>query len=290
MKNNIWSTTEQSSELLYYTRAERFNDENKNVWFKLLNIKNGMRVLEVGCAGGLFTNMIKKHFPNCEVCGIDLDQGHIKFAKQEAKKQNLDVKYLVADVGKLPFKNDYFDLVYSHTVVEHVPFDRFVGEQKRVLKRGGKLIIMKVDTTNTDNKPFLYLNNEINAAYKKLIIEKTDDHSGKEFLGTDVTMQKLCDYGFNNINYINERIYYYMPDVCSKKSVAIKQIERNYKSKLFNALFNLKLAKNGKEVEQELIELLKNQYEKRLEEYNQNKKLFDYQSTSVITISATKQN
>ena len=83
--SDFWSKQIQSTELLYFSRAEKFNDENKSLWFKLLKVKDGMKVLEVGCGGGLFTNMIKKYFPNCQVYGIDIDENHIEFAKRKAK-------------------------------------------------------------------------------------------------------------------------------------------------------------------------------------------------------------
>ena len=82
--NNLWSTKVQSTELLYYSRLERFNDKNCARWFDLLKVKDGMKVLEVGCGGGHFTNMVKEYFPNCEVWGIDLD------AKQDRKSTRLN--------------------------------------------------------------------------------------------------------------------------------------------------------------------------------------------------------
>ena len=44
--NNLWSTKVQSTEILYYSRLERFNDKNCARWFDLLKVKDGMEVLE----------------------------------------------------------------------------------------------------------------------------------------------------------------------------------------------------------------------------------------------------
>ena len=160
--SNFWSKTVQSTELLDTSRKEKFNENNRKLWFNLLQIRNDLKVLEVGCGSGHFTNMIKTYYPTCEVYGIDLDDNNIKFAKNESKKLNIDVHYQVADVKHLPFEDNSFDIVFSHTLIEHLPFDDFIKEQKRVLKKGGKLIIMRVDMVKKNDKPFMYLEDEIN--------------------------------------------------------------------------------------------------------------------------------
>lgn len=285
--SDFWSKQVQSSEMLYYSRAEKFNDENRNFWFKRLKIKDGMKVLEVGCGGGLYTNMIKKYYPNCEVYGIDIDENHIKFAKSKSKELKLNVKYSVADIKSLPFKDEYFDLVFSHTVVEHVEFNDFINEQKRVLKKNRNLVIMRVDMVKKNDKPFMYLEDEINELYGKM--KFTSSPSVAKFLvDPNVTMQQLSAYNFKNIDFKYDRVIYYMPDIAKSKKIALKQIERNYFTKLTFALFSLNRAKNGNELKDELLSLLERQYKKRVEILNSNEKLYDFQSSLMITISAKK--
>ena len=284
--NNFWSKKVQSTELLYYSRAERFNAENSGAWFSLLKVKNGMKVLEVGCGGGLFTNMIKKYYPDCEVYGIDLDENHIKFAKNRCRELNLAVNYAVADIKALPFPDNYFDLVFSHTVVEHLPFADFILEQKRVLKTSGDLIIMRVDMKKGNDRPFTFLENEIREVYNSLEIEKQSP--AKYLEEPDATMQHMLEFGFKDIDLDFSRIIYYMPDVQPNRETALGQIERNYKSKLHDALFNLGRAENQEKYKNKLLKLIKNQYEKRKEIYLSNQKIFDFESTSLITITAHK--
>lgn len=285
--SKFWSQKIQSTELLYYSRQEKFNDENKDLWFKLLKVKDGMKILEVGCGGGHFTNMIKKYYPSCEVYGIDLDNNHIKFAKKESKKQNIEVNYQVADIKELPFNDNSFDLVFSHTVVEHLPFDDFIKEQKRVLKTGGKLVIMRVDMHIHNDRPFLMFENEINDVYNKMIF-KDSQKVGKFLEEPDITMQRLYNYGFKNIGFDYNRILYYLPDLAPNKMTAIAQIERGYLSRIYNALFATQRAVNGNDLKKQLLDLLQKQYEKRIEIYNSGEKLFDFQSSYLITLSAEK--
>lgn len=288
MKNTIWSSKVQSTELLYYSRVEKFNDENKQLWFDLLKIKENIKILEVGCGGGLFTNMIKKYYPSCTVVGIDLDENHIEFAKQKAKELNLDIEYLVADVSDLPFEDDYFDVVFSHTVVEHVQFDKFIQDQKRVLKPNGDVVIMRVDMHKKVDRPFMYLEKEIGELFNKMEFEPSSPRVAEYLEEPDLTMQHLNEYGFTNIDFNYNRVIYYMPDIAPNKDISLKQIERNYECKLYNALFCLGNALNGENLKQELLDLLEKQHKKRKEMYNNGEKIFDFQSSNVITISAKK--
>ena len=57
--NNVWSQYVQTSDELYRSRELRFNDSNKDLWLKALQVENGQTVLEVGCAGGIFCHRIK---------------------------------------------------------------------------------------------------------------------------------------------------------------------------------------------------------------------------------------
>ena len=285
-ENKLWSTKVQSTELLYYSRVERFNEDNKDFWFQALKVKNGMKVLEVGCGGGHFTNMIKKFYPDCQVYGIDLDANHINFAKQKANELGIDVEYKVEDISNLPFKDEEFDIVFSHTVVEHLPFDYFIKEQKRVLKKDGWVIVTRSDMHKKVDCHFTYLEDEIGKTFEKLKIERGVSVA-KYLEEPDKTMQHLNEYGFKDIDFLFQRVIYYLPDTQTPE-VALRQIRRNYECKLYNALFLLGLAENGEEFREELLTMLEKQYEKRKEMFKNNQKIYDFQSSNAIIISARK--
>ena len=157
--NTIWSNKIQSSEILYYSRFSRFNEYNKQEWFDLLEIKDNLKVLEVGCGPGHFAHMIKNNFPTCNIFAVDLDENHINFAQKTAKNLNLDINFCTADVLELPFEDEEFDLIYSHTLVEHLPFDRLICELKRVLKPGGKIVSIHVNQKQNHINSFKYFSN-----------------------------------------------------------------------------------------------------------------------------------
>lgn len=79
-----------------------------------------------------------------------------------------------------------------------------------------------------------------------------------------------------------------MPDVESKKQIAISQIERNYQTKLSYANFVINRSKVDSNTKNKLLSLLKSQYEERLRLLFANQKIFDFQSSLLITISAKK--
>ncbi|HLC58412.1 MAG TPA: class I SAM-dependent methyltransferase [Candidatus Nanoarchaeia archaeon] len=64
-----------------------------------------------------------------------------------------DVVKCNVDEEKLPFKNNFFDIVYSKNLFEHLRNPGFVlGEMVRVLKKGGELILV------TDNSSYYLFN------------------------------------------------------------------------------------------------------------------------------------
>lgn len=284
--NNLWSTKIQSTELLYYSRLERFNDENCSRWFNLLKVKDGMKVLEVGCGGGHFTNMVKKYFPNCEVWGIDLDTNHINFAKNKCKELGLDVKYLEADINNLPFEDETFDLIFSHTVVEHLPFENFITEQYRTLKKGGHLVIMRVAGGKRDN-PYMYLEDEIGKVFDNLEYDEMPE-VGKFSEEPEQRLMRLYNYGFKNLGFSYDRFVYYCPDIEEDKQKALKQIDLHFDMIKYNAIFNIQSAKNGEKHSQELLDLLDRQHKTRRQLYLSGEKIYDYVSSNILTIWADK--
>ena len=73
--------------------------------------------------------------------GIDITPAMIKRAKNLS--HDIDIRFQVGDVMKLPFKDNCFDVVVMHLIVAVVPDPtRALCEAQRVLKDNGHLIIL----------------------------------------------------------------------------------------------------------------------------------------------------
>jgi SAM-dependent methyltransferase len=73
-----------------------------------------------------------------EVCGIDVEPEYLQRAVESVPDAHL--KLSVCE--KLPYADNYFDLILNHEVIEHVQDDRATAaEMVRVLKPGGRAVI-----------------------------------------------------------------------------------------------------------------------------------------------------
>ncbi len=101
----------------------------------------GLRVLEIGC--GLGTDGAQFAKAGADYTGVDLTEAAIELARTRFEVSGLPGEFRVADAERLDFADDSFDLVYSHGVLHHTPDTaRAVGEVRRVLKPGGRAIVM----------------------------------------------------------------------------------------------------------------------------------------------------
>ncbi|HYP52436.1 MAG TPA: class I SAM-dependent methyltransferase, partial [Pyrinomonadaceae bacterium] len=101
----------------------------------------GLRVLEVGC--GLGTDGARFARAGAVYTGVDLTEAAVGLARRRFELDGLAGEFRVADAEGLPFADETFDLVYSHGVLHHTPDTaRAVAEVRRVLKRGGRAVVM----------------------------------------------------------------------------------------------------------------------------------------------------
>ena len=101
--------------------AARARARRHAAFFGLTGLQPGMRVLDVGCG----TLGLRALEPGLEITGVDL-----------SPRPGYPGPFLQADVTEgLPYADGEFDLVYSSSVIEHVPPERraaFAAEVDRV--------------------------------------------------------------------------------------------------------------------------------------------------------------
>lgn len=104
------------------------------------------RVLDAGCGSGGTALSIAEE--TGFAVGLDLsprfsDSG-IRLAREKRVK---NVAFTQGDGLRLPYRNESFDVVLSHSVIEHLPSAQtYISECARVLKRGGRFYLSTAPT------------------------------------------------------------------------------------------------------------------------------------------------
>jgi arsenite methyltransferase len=111
-----------------------------------LSLRPGEHVLDAGCGTGLLTQEIAIAVgPNGRVVGIDNSLDMIGTARKRCKGLS-QVQLKKGTVEVLPEKENSFNAVSCVQVLLYVPeVTRALGELHRVLKRGGRIVILETD-------------------------------------------------------------------------------------------------------------------------------------------------
>ena len=112
-----------------------------------------LRLLDVATGTGRFLQAIKQNYPRLPVVGADLSGAYLKKAKTALRPWSW-TDLVLANAEALPFPDHSHDVVTSVYLLHELPKGarhRAVGEMARVLKPGGRLIL--VDSLQTGDFP-----------------------------------------------------------------------------------------------------------------------------------------
>ncbi len=138
MKQKLETKWEQWTGLTEYTKDYHITKKRKNIFLRFLEKQpKGLKVLDVGCYVGDMVSQIEKI--GFKGYGIDVFKENILKAKKNYPLATFKVADLNSD--KLPFGDNYFDIIWAGDIIEHVyntinMFSQF----NRILKKGGLLV------------------------------------------------------------------------------------------------------------------------------------------------------
>jgi len=144
---------------------------------KRFDLQGNMKLLELGCGRGDFLFEFQNFGFECK--GLDRDESSVK------NEYGLEVKQCDLANDVFPYADESFDVVYHKSVLEHMYYpENLMNETMRVLKTGGKLIILTPDWHTqwknfyedfTHCRPYdmIALKDLLNVyGFKKIILEK----------------------------------------------------------------------------------------------------------------------
>jgi ubiquinone/menaquinone biosynthesis C-methylase UbiE len=122
------------------------------------HLQEGEAVLDAGCGTGSLALAAKYQVgPKGTVHGVDASPEMIARARHKAQHAGLAVEFAEATAQALPFPEATFDVVLSTLMLHHLPHaarQEFAQETRRVLKLGGRSLIMDFVADGKEKKGF----------------------------------------------------------------------------------------------------------------------------------------
>ena len=148
MGKNDWN----SEDMLAFTEAKtqrmiqtQMGHRNSSKLISYIESFKPKTVLEIGCGYG--RNLVLFNL-KISLTGIDFSPSMLKHAKELCKgKKNIELIQMNIVNGLDKFKNNSFDVVFTDTVLAHIPdkdIAKVIGEIKRIAKY--RVIIKEADT------------------------------------------------------------------------------------------------------------------------------------------------
>jgi cyclopropane fatty-acyl-phospholipid synthase-like methyltransferase len=106
-----------------------------------------LRVLDFGCGNGRYMEVYARCVDKANIYGVEVDAERVAQVRQKGFQcAQLDIQG-----SELPYADEFFDIVFSSNVIEHIPrrqYLKYLEEIHRVLHPGGRFLV------GTPNYPF----------------------------------------------------------------------------------------------------------------------------------------
>ncbi len=113
---------------------------------KAHNALEGLRVLDIGCGGGLLCEPLARM--GATIIGADASEVNIEVAKIHAEQSGLEIDYRATTAEDLAAAGENFDVVLNMEVVEHVSdVNLFMSECCRMVRPNGLMFVATINRT-----------------------------------------------------------------------------------------------------------------------------------------------
>lgn len=140
----------------YVTSETHAKGDDLLTMMEFLELNSNWNVLDLATGGGHVTKNIAPYVKH--VCATDLTPNMLREARKNISENSSNITYIEADVEKLPFLEESFDIVTCRIAAHHFAEPKkFLEESVRVLKKGGKLLLIDNIVPNDEELDF-YIN------------------------------------------------------------------------------------------------------------------------------------
>lgn len=144
-----------------------FKTEYKN-W-----IRNGMRILDVGCGAGKNLFKIDSKYEDCELYGIDISETMVRIAKQNSTDAKNHIVFVNVDFLEFNSEEKY-DVIIFNYVLHHMEKPQLAIEKAYNLLKNSGLIMLTVPGTEYLKETFPYCHDVIDDSIGRFSRKKVE--------------------------------------------------------------------------------------------------------------------
>jgi ubiquinone/menaquinone biosynthesis C-methylase UbiE len=219
---------------------------------KIIQEKDGAKVLELGCGMGFNTIYLAKNNPNVQFDAIDIAANNIKIAKKKASKLS-NVSLLEMDFDRLNLPEKKYDVIFGvETLCYSKDLIGLLNKLSSMLTEEGKIIIFDAFVRRNS----VELNDEsVQQAYRLLLwgwsLEKFDEINNLAQKTQDklYTVEEMVDFSdnivSNNQAYQNGAIHAFKYTFFLKLLLVLKIIPIGYIQHLTAGLYSSHFMQSG---------------------------------------------
>lgn len=131
----------------YYARGDESLDQAEDAMLALYGeraeLRDGQRILELGCGWGSLTLWMAERYPNARITAVSNSQAQRTHIEAQCRQRGrFNVEVLTQDVNRLELPENRYDRCVSVEMFEHMRnYERLMRRISRWLTPGGKLFV-----------------------------------------------------------------------------------------------------------------------------------------------------